>query len=236
LLEQEVARMLRMMAFVDDLPDLARVLEVGTGYLSTAVTLRRRFPSSRLVGLEHPRRAYLRCEDYRACAETERIALVAADLVGSGCPFRRGTFDLAVFAEVIEHVPPDAAPRVLAALAQVLSPGGRLLLTTPNLAAWDNRELALRGHSPNQMPSMAIDGTHGHLRLYTMAELHALVTEAGLTVERCAYIDQVPVGRSWLRRLLRGAAWPARMLRPPLRDTCVLRAVRTGSFGRGGAA
>jgi SAM-dependent methyltransferase len=228
--------MLHTMAFADDLAEPGRILEIGTGYLSTAVTLRRRFPTSQLIGLEHPRRTYLRREEYRACAETERIALVAADLVGSGCPFKDGAFNLAVCAEVIEHVPPDAVPRLLAGLARVLSPGGHLLLTTPNLAAWDNRELVLRGHSPQQMPSVMIDGTHGHLRLYTMAELRALVAEVGLTVERWGYIDQVPVGRSWLRRLLRGAAWPMRMLRPPLRDTCVLRAVRTGSAGRGGDA
>ncbi len=226
LIRQEAARLAQTMAFLDDGSEPSRLVEIGTGYLTLASTLRHQFPEAEMIGVEHPRRPYVWLPEYRARLTEERIRLVAVDLVGSGLPFRSQAFDVAVFAEVVENLPPHTVPAALAEISRILAPRGVLVLTTPNLAAWTNRELLLRGHSPQQSPLRVIDGIYGHLRLYTMAELVALLEASGFKVVRHTFIDQVAVGISLIRRVLRALLWPAMVLRPSLRDTCMVRAVR----------
>jgi SAM-dependent methyltransferase len=225
LVRQEAHRLRLTLSLLDPTPP-GRVLEIGTGYLTLAVALRRAFPRARITGVEHPGRGYVFTAAYGKRLADEDIALAAADILDHGLPFRAGAFDAVVFAEVVEHLPPHAVPAVLRDIARVLAPGGRLLLTTPNLASWMNRELMARGHSPQQSPARTIDGTFGHLRLYTMMELVALLEGAGLRVCRRDFFDQVPVGLSPVRRVLAAVMAPARRLRPALRDTCAVMAER----------
>ena len=59
-------------------------------------------------------------------------------------PFPDGSFDLAICTEVLEHL--FAPQRALAEIRRVLRPGGRVIVTVPNLAHWRNRlDLALFG-------------------------------------------------------------------------------------------
>ncbi len=225
LVRQEAHRLRMTLRLLDPTPP-GRVLEISTGYLTLAVALRRAFPRARLTGVEHPGRGYLFTSAYGKRLAAEDVALAAADLLDHGLPFREGAFDAVIFAEVVEHLPPSAVPDVLRDIARVLTPGGRLVLTTPNLASWMNRELMVRGHSPQQSPARTIDGTFGHLRLYTMAELVALLEGAGLRIRRREFFDQVPVGISPVRRALAAIMAPARRLRPALRDTCAVAAER----------
>lgn len=227
LVRQEARRLCVTLSLLVDTPP-ARVLEIGTGYLTLAVALRRTFPRARITGVEHPGRAYLFARAYSTRLAEERITVAAADVVGSGLPFRDSAFDAVLFAEVVEHLPPNAVPEVLQDIARVLTPGGRLILTTPNLASWTNRELMVRGHSPQQSPARIIDGTFGHLRLYTMAELVSLLAGTGLQVRRQEFFDQAPVGTSALRRILTAGFAPARRRWPTLRDTCAVVAERAG--------
>ena len=220
----EARRSADTLALLDGRHAPGRVLEIGTGYLTLAATLHRALPFARLVGVEHPGRRYVWTREYQAALRVHGTALVAAD-IERRLPFADGAFDTVVFAEVVEHLPPNAVPRVLAELARVLRVGGALVLTTPNLAAWTNRELVMRGHSPQQ-PPVDIDGTHPHLRLYTMAELVDLLTAAGFEVPVRAFHDRVPVGVSPVRRALSAALAPARRFWPALRDTCAVRAER----------
>jgi SAM-dependent methyltransferase len=225
LVRQEAHRLRRTLGLLQDAAP-ARVLEIGTGYLTLAVALRQAFPRARIAGVEHAGRAYVFTPAYGKRLAEQRVGLAAADLLDGGLPFREGAFDAVVFAEVVEHLPPQLVPDVLRDIARVLAPRGRLALTTPNLASWMNRELIARGHSPQQSPARTIDGTFAHLRLYTMAELVALCEGAGLRVRRREFFDQVPVGASAVRRALSAATAPARRLRPALRDTCAVVAER----------
>jgi SAM-dependent methyltransferase len=227
LVRQEAHRLRVTMGLLGDAAP-ARVLEIGTGYLTLAIALRRTFARARITGVEHPARAYVFASAYGKRLAEETMTLVAADLAAGGLPFRDAAFDSVVFAEVVEHLPPNAVPAILHDIARVLAPGGRLVLTTPNLASWTNRELVMRGHSPQQTPARQIDGTFGHLRLYTMAELVSLLQGAGLHVRRQEFFDQVPVAISPLRRALGVGLRPARWRWPALRDTCAVVAERAG--------
>lgn len=103
-------------------------------------------------------------------------------------PFAPGTLDYVVFSEVLEHLP--YAPRaVLAEIAALLRPGGRLLLTTPNIARLANIELLAAGESIHEaIPDlpMGIEMGSGleHVREYSIREVVEAIEGAGLGVRR----------------------------------------------------
>ncbi len=73
-------------------------------------------------------------------------AVVRGELEHGGLPLADGCADAVLFSEILEHlVDPDQA---LDELRRVLRPGGHLMLSTPNLAAWYNRALLLAGVQP----------------------------------------------------------------------------------------
>lgn len=116
----------------------------------------------------------------------------SADIT-KGIPFDVGMFDVVVFGEVIEHVPdPDF---VLDEIWRTLKPGGRLIVTTPNLASWANRILLLLGIQPlfTETSSRTKMGrkfkvlgqgaaVEGHLKIFTLAALVELVSSCGFTI------------------------------------------------------
>ena len=108
---------------------------------------------------------------------------------GSGLPLASGTIDVVVMSELIEHlVDTDAA---LLEARRVLVPGGTLLLSTPNLAAWYNRMLLGLGVQP-LFTEVSLRGIYGrpgrevagHLRVFTRRALEQLLAATGF-VEIC---------------------------------------------------
>jgi SAM-dependent methyltransferase len=92
----------------------------------------------------------------------ERVELVR----GERLPFGDAAFDRVVVADMLEHVPDDAA--FVAELARVTRPGGRLVVNTPHLKQTALRRLR---HALGQT-----DEKHGHLRPgYASAALRALL-------------------------------------------------------------
>jgi 2-polyprenyl-6-hydroxyphenyl methylase/3-demethylubiquinone-9 3-methyltransferase len=85
-------------------------------------------------------------------------------------------FDLVTSMEVIEHVTNPAA--FVAGLANVLAPGGLLILSTPNRTALSRLAMITVGEGAGMIPK----GTHAWDQFLTPDELIALLEAAGLRV------------------------------------------------------
>ncbi len=115
-------------------------------------------------------------------------------------PFDAESFDLVLCGEVIEHVfDPD---QLLDEIHRILLPGGFLLLSTPNLAAWYNRVLLLLGVQPifsdtstrktyGRRLRILGEGSQpvGHLRLYTLGALKSILRASRF---RCREVHAIP--------------------------------------------
>ncbi|MET7637968.1 methyltransferase domain-containing protein [Streptomyces sp. NPDC005438] len=157
------------------------VLDIGCGDGSAAATASRILDRHRIVGVDWSQDALRRA--------SRHLTPVRGELTAPGLPFTDGCADAALFSEVIEHlVDPDSA---LDELHRVLRPGGHLLLSTPNLAAWYNRGLILAGIQP-VFSEVSLRGIHGrpgsqvvgHLRLYTARALRSMLPASGFEIVR----------------------------------------------------
>jgi 2-polyprenyl-3-methyl-5-hydroxy-6-metoxy-1,4-benzoquinol methylase len=189
----------------DAVPARARVLDVGcaTGYLAAELAAR----GCTVVGVEADPAAAAEATAAGACA-----AIVTGDVEAAPCRaalVARAPFDAVVAGDVLEHLrDPWAA---LAFLASLIRPGGRAVVSVPNIAHWTGRRALLRGRFPYAGHGL-FDRTH--LRFFTRFGARELVASAGLRVvaERFAPAPlplqaHVPA----LRRFEAGAAraWPA---------------------------
>jgi SAM-dependent methyltransferase len=87
--------------------------------------------------------------------------------------YEPGSFDLIAALDVIEHIEADLES--VQALAKLLRPGARLIITVP-VYPW--------------LWSMH-DDRHHHKRRYTRPEVRKLVEEAGLVVEKCSHFNTI---------------------------------------------
>ncbi|MFI9765982.1 methyltransferase domain-containing protein [Streptomyces sp. NPDC052415] len=213
-------RQARMLAAALGTSTPATVLDIGCGDGTAAAVAAPLLPGHRIIGVDWSQDALRRARTRLACEP------VRGELTGGGLPFRSESADAVLFSEVIEHlVDPDAA---LDEIRRVLRPGGHLMLSTPNLAAWYNRALVLAGVQPvfSEVSLRAIHGRPGkevvgHLRLYTARALKEFVAASGFDVVRLAGAPFHGVPRP-LRPLDRLAC-----SRPPLASILLLHAQKT---------
>ena len=88
--------------------------------------------------------------------------------------FEEGSFDVVVFADVLEHVRDPAA--VLRRVSSLLAPGGSAVLSIPNVAHGSVRLALLEGRFEYR-PLGLLDDTH--LRFFTRSSLDAMLASAG---------------------------------------------------------
>jgi len=99
--------------------------------------------------------------------EAGRAAALTAD--ATSLPFADGSFDAIIAAEILEHVPNDAA--AMAEIARVLRSGGSVAVTVP---AWlPERICWALSREYHEVPG-------GHVRIFTRAELMEKLAAAGL--------------------------------------------------------
>lgn len=106
-------------------------------------------------------------------ARKKGLKVKKVDIENQDLPYPQGFFDVVILADVIEHV--FDTDSLLKKSFRVLKKGGKLIVTTPNIASFGRRLMLLAGKSPfieyslklstNGLPSV------GHIRYYTEATL-----------------------------------------------------------------
>ncbi len=130
--------------------------------------------------------------------------------VSSEIPVQAGNFDVVFAGEIIEHLFDTRA--FLAEVRRVLKPGGKLVLTTPNLAHLPDRFRLLLGRAPMQVqplhPYLKL-----HIRPFAPGTLKRALAEAGLDVQELSSTlvvfrrdprepEQVRWASRWLAKLV----------------------------------
>jgi 2-polyprenyl-3-methyl-5-hydroxy-6-metoxy-1,4-benzoquinol methylase len=129
-----------------------------------------------------------------------------ADLDGALPPADGAQYDILLFGDVLEHlVHPE---RVLATLLPRLKPGGRVLVSLPNIAFVVNRLTHLLGRWDYRDYGI-LDRTH--LRFFTRRTMVALLESSGLRVTRVEGYVGLHRHPWFVREPLRflGRVWPS---------------------------
>jgi SAM-dependent methyltransferase len=147
------------------------VLDVGCGFATTSQRIQAL--GNRVTGVERSPEAVPVARQRLARVvekDLEDIDGVASELGGA-------TFDVIIFADVLEHL---AWPRpVLERYLAFLRPGGRVVISLPNVGLWSVRLAHLFGRWAYQDTGV-LDRTH--LRFFTWGTARRMIREAGLRV------------------------------------------------------
>jgi SAM-dependent methyltransferase len=177
-------RQARMLAEVlRDAAGPAVIVDVGCGDGSALAVAAEQNPGHRFAGIDWSPGALRR-------AHALGLTVLRADVTAPGLPVADGAADVVIMSELIEHlVDPDGA---VGEVRRVLRPGGSLLLSTPNLAAWYNRGLLALGIQPifSEVSLQGVFGrpgsvVAGHLRLFTCRALREFLVVSGF---RCVSV------------------------------------------------
>lgn len=163
-----------------DFQDGDRVLDCGCGrgfYLNFI----RQVSDCRLIGIDLEL-------DYLHIAQKTVQPLHPGGLVAASVyrlPFPDGHFDKVILSEVLEHLEDDRAG--LREVTRVVRPGGIIAITVPNANypfLWDPINKTLEALFNTHISDGPLAGIWAnHVRLYTPAQLRAVVEACGLTVE-----------------------------------------------------
>jgi|HigsolmetaAR201D_1030396.scaffolds.fasta_scaffold05123_7 methionine biosynthesis protein MetW len=158
---------------LDAVPDGARVLDVGcaTGYLAAELARR----GCEVIGVEVDPEAAEQARS--ACARVVVGDLDSAELRSEVERATEGGVDVVLCADVLEHLRDPWA--TLAWLRTLIRPGGRAVVSLPNVAHWTVRRALLRGRFDYADHGL-LDRTH--LRFFTRASARELAERAGFTV------------------------------------------------------
>lgn len=200
-------RMARMLSeALRDVTSPACVLDLGCGDGAAAAVATSYNPGHRMAGIDWSASALQQ-------ARQHGLTVVRAGM-GPRLPFAGEVADVVIMSELIEHLVDTDS--VLDEVRRVLKPGGSLLLSTPNLAAWYNRGLVAFGVQP-VFSEVSLRGVYGrpgtqvagHLRLFTSKALTGLLAARGFAVARVsgARYHDVPGPLRPIDRVF--CAWPA---------------------------
>ncbi len=114
------------------------------------------------------------------------------DVEADGFPFGPGSFDAVLCADVLEHL--FDPWRVLREAANLLSEGGLVIASIPNLQNWDVLRRLVRGRWQYRERGIT---DFGHVRFFTRQTIEGLFAQAGLTIVHVGHRYR----RSWLRGL-----------------------------------
>jgi SAM-dependent methyltransferase len=189
---QEVHYWTEIALWIFEYPDRdARCLDVGCGFGTLSLYLSELFTGE------------ICCTDMvdgqitPELAAAHRLNYVTSNLELDPLPWE-GPFDVIVMTEVLEHLNFYPVP-TLARLSELLSPGGRIFLSTPDASEWGRVTAYYKGLDEMPLPADASahieSGEWGyvdaHVWQYTSQELHRVIADAGLHVVREAWAPGV---------------------------------------------
>jgi 2-polyprenyl-3-methyl-5-hydroxy-6-metoxy-1,4-benzoquinol methylase len=154
---------------VDKVPPGATVLDCGCagGYVAEALVPKGCTVDGLDIDADASRDARRHCRSLFVGSLEDPVFLAALD----------GPYDRILFGDVLEHLVDPG--RVLEGVRHLLGPGGRVLISIPNVANWRLRWRLLLGRFEYEDVGLC-DRTH--LRFYTYGTARALVEDAGYGV------------------------------------------------------
>ncbi len=133
-------------------------------------------------------------------AKKAGMLTVCSDLNDGYIPYKDNLFDYISALEVLEHVWDPF--KLIKEIRRILKPGGRLILTTPNIRYFRNiHTLIFRGSFPHTSTDSFVWGG-GHVHYFTRKDLIFLFSHAGFE-DLKFYINEKQFARSWKRRFIR---------------------------------
>ncbi|GBL04182.1 bifunctional 2-polyprenyl-6-hydroxyphenol methylase/3-demethylubiquinol 3-O-methyltransferase UbiG [Glaciecola sp. KUL10] len=113
------------------------------------------------------------------------------DFETQALPFENNTFDAAIFNEVFEHLRINPI-FTLRQVHRVLKPGGKIMLSTPNLMSWKGwYNFVFKNKLPcnlfNEYRKLELIGHMGHIRLYSTNEVITFLSHIGFDTEVIIY-------------------------------------------------
>jgi SAM-dependent methyltransferase len=132
-------------------------------------------------------------------------------------PYDDGSFDTVLCCELIEHLFGDPM-HMMSEINRILRPGGRLVMTTPNIASLRAIAAVLHGYQPGLFPSYirprdpGIEVDPRHNREYTAREISALMRDSGFEIDLLdtgPFRDEPHPELRWVGHLLERYILPA---------------------------
>jgi glycosyltransferase involved in cell wall biosynthesis/SAM-dependent methyltransferase len=184
-------RYMATLALVQEKP-VRRALDVGVfpPFLFQALLVAS-MPSLRLDGIWEGPQPFAQTVRSRSGDHPDfSIALKPANVERQPMPFEDGSFDLVLAMEIFEHFALNPLYFLREAF-RVLEPGGRLILTTPNVVSHRGVRKALEGLAPYSFgPFIPTGGVYGrHNREFTPREVSSLAEAAGFVTHKLLTAD-----------------------------------------------
>jgi 2-polyprenyl-3-methyl-5-hydroxy-6-metoxy-1,4-benzoquinol methylase len=150
----------------------------------------------------------------------ERLRIIHTNIEQEPLPFASESFDLVIFTEVLEHIAITDPCVILNEIRRVLRPGGRMVLSTPNVANLSNVVALIQGENVFWPPEIFYGSVDRHNREFAPYELLHLVERAGFAQHALDYMN---TWSNWnhttaplFHRLLDGSERANRMGQHPL--------------------
>lgn len=178
-------RLLVTLDLIPQLPDGARVLELGAmPYFMTCLLLHQ-FPHFQMELANEPLR--LQQDGGRVRLVNRRIGFdrtftyQAFNIETDRFPYEDASLDMVIYCEMIEHLMHDPT-HSLYEIHRILKPGGYLILSTPNPFRYSNYIRFLRGQ--NIYPPFSGYGPYSrHNREFSIPELRLLLGQCNFQIE-----------------------------------------------------